>query len=121
MDYLSGRIIELNLSIHTYELPKRFIKSDNFSPDETARVTQEFVTPRYRAISAPESPKSCTPACDNSPRALTTGGLRLPDRNSSKVNLLRVHTFCAKAVKSLETGGSRKFSLANSSISDKTP
>lgn len=46
---------------------------------------QEFVTPRYRATSAPEWSKSVTATCDNYSRAAMSSRFRLPDRSSLAV------------------------------------
>jgi len=47
-----------------------------FFTDDTLRVTHEFVTPRYRARSAPEYPNSLTPIQDIIPLASTISRLQ---------------------------------------------
>ena len=51
---------------------------------DAALVTQELVTPRYRATSAPEYPNSLTASQDMTWRASTIACLRLPDRSSPR-------------------------------------
>jgi hypothetical protein len=53
-----------------------------FFPDETNRVMQEFVTPRYLATSAPEYPNSQTAAHETTLLALIISRLRLPEQSS---------------------------------------
>ena len=58
-----------------------FFKS-GFLPEAIMRVTQEFVTPRYRATSVPEYPSSLTLIHDVACLASTTTFLRPPERSS---------------------------------------
>jgi hypothetical protein len=53
-----------------------------FCPEATNQVTQELVTPKYRATSAPEKPSSLAAIQEIESRASTTSRLRLPEGHS---------------------------------------
>ena len=68
-------------NVHKYYITPSI---SGFSPDERNRVTQEFVTPRCPATSAPEYPSSWTAIHETVLRALTSSCLRLPEISSAK-------------------------------------
>lgn len=53
------------------------------------RFTAEVITPRKRATSAPPHPNCATVIWQKLMRALLTGRLRLPERNSASATLSR--------------------------------
>ena len=94
--------------------------TSGFAPDETSRVTQELVTPKNRAKSAPEQPSSLTAIQDIEQRASTTTRLRLPEQSSPKEILYFLQTCLAKVAISIGCPESRKFFFTRSSSPDIT-
>ena len=89
-----------------------------FLPADIIRVTQEFVTPRYLATSAPEEPNSLTPIHDIARLAFATALLRPSDRSSPIETLYLSDTFSASALRSIRCPDSLKFFLTRSSRPD---
>ena len=80
-----------------------------FFPDDTDFVTHEFVTPRYRATSAPEYPNSRTAIQDTIPLASTISLLRLPEHSSPRLMPCFLQTLPANMTISTCHPESRRF------------
>ena len=83
-------------------------------------VTHDVVTPRYRAVSAPEYPNSFTANHENTRRASTTSLLRLPERNSPRDTLSTSQTRSASESKSIFFSPILKFPFIKSLASVST-
>jgi len=90
----ANKLVTFVQNVHNYSITPSI---SGFFPDERNRVTQEFVTPRCLATSAPEYPHSCTAIHETVLRVLISSCLRLPDIRSADDTLFFLQTLSDNA------------------------